>query len=344
MHTDYECQISALHSKIEYDKADFEKRMEEIENDFRDKLQVEQRNCDRRMSTLFQRMEEKDEEISQLVMQQKQLAETASSNSPDNDTAYPRLPLSIDLGKTDKNSDTVQAKDERDYIELQSVIEQLKNQQAQADDTICQLQQEIKSYQNKLNKQSTNTELTESRLQQLFMDENTQKMMHAEARVENLKSEQEQTIQELEEVHKSEKRVLKIQYETQLDQITKAQRQQLQKQLTELEDERDRLRKENNLLKKESETLQKQNTDYRKCAKESTQTQKELHTQENKQAIILAKELLSILSGNESEDDSASLSNMLRKVIRSATMLQYRSGGTADQYGENKSYDDHYYY
>lgn len=176
-------------------------------------LETEQTTHKRRLSNFYQRINDKDQAITQL---EKSLRETKSAPTSPTITSF-RLTVS-------------QEQYDKDMTRMQDIINQLK--QHPSVDLKSQLSardQEIEGYKSTIatlqaNLKESNAKVaqmteSETRMKQLAVAENAQMMMHAEARVENLAAEHKQNITELEEEYENEKRVLQIKHQTELDQI-----------------------------------------------------------------------------------------------------------------------------
>lgn len=176
-------------------------------------LETEQTTYKRRLSNFYQRINDKDQAITQL---EQSLRETKSAPTSPTIASFR---LTVSQEQYDK--DTGILKDMIDQLKQQPSVH-LKSQLAARDkevegykSTIAILEANLKESNAKVAQMTE----SETRMKQLAIAENAQMMMHAEARVENLAAEHKQSMTELEEEYENEKQVLQIKHQTELDQI-----------------------------------------------------------------------------------------------------------------------------
>ncbi|CEP17310.1 hypothetical protein [Parasitella parasitica] len=348
-------EIKALYElKIEH----LEKRQQEAENTFKDQikqlqdqhyhaLETEQITYKRRLDNFYQRINDKDVEINQL---EQSLRETKSA---------PTSPTLYSFGMT-----VSQDKYDRDISRLQQIINQLKKEPS-ADIThqLHSRNEEIEGYKSTIaalevsvkeaNAKVTQMTKSEARLKQLALAENTQMMMHAEARVENLTAEHKQNMIELADEYKNEKQVLQIKHQTELDQV---KQDMLDRQQTLQEEVETRVDQEKQSCIAKLSELESSWQEKIKLAEQKYEYEIDLHKQQNakllkefgqfkrtanadqrelvnlqkkyKSAKNMAKELVSISSScqqQQNHSDDVPLIDLLRRTLGNITSLQTKN-------------------
>jgi hypothetical protein len=216
-------QIENIEKKCQQAKNSFQNQVKQLQSQHNHALETEQTTYKRRLSNFYQRINDRDEAITQL---EQSLRETKSA---------PTSPTIVSFKLT-----VPQEQYDRDVSRLQLKLDQLKKQPSvdlksqlivrneeikELKSTIATLEANLKEANAKLAQMTAG----EARLKQLAVAENAQMMMHAEARVENLAAEHKQSIIDLEEEYENEKRVLQIKHQTELDQV---KQEMLEKQQT----------------------------------------------------------------------------------------------------------------
>ncbi|KAI8638752.1 hypothetical protein BD408DRAFT_12471 [Parasitella parasitica] len=209
----YELKIEHLEKKQQEAEDAFTNHIRQLQEQHYHALETKQTTHKRRLSNFYQRINDKDEEINQL---EKTLKETKSA---------PTSPTMYSFGMT-----VTQEKYDRDISRLQQIVEQLKKEPfVDMTSQIHSRDEEIEGYKSTIlalevsvkeaNAKVAQMMKSEARLKQLALAENTQMMMHAEARVENLTVEHKQNMTELKEEYENEKQVLQIKHQTELEQV-----------------------------------------------------------------------------------------------------------------------------
>ncbi|KAF1802909.1 hypothetical protein FB192DRAFT_1070664 [Mucor lusitanicus] len=352
-------ELYSKDKKIAEIKANFEAKMEQMEKRFQEAetshqsvlqqlrsqhdqaLETEQTTHKRRLSNFYQRINDKDQAITQL---EKSLRETKSAPTSPTITSF-RLTVS-------------QEQYDKDMTRMQDIINQLK--QHPSVDLKSQLSardQEIEGYKSTIatlqaNLKESNAKVaqmteSETRMKQLAVAENAQMMMHAEARVENLAAEHKQNITELEEEYENEKRVLQIKHQTELDQIKQEmteKQQALQQEAVEarIEQEKevfmakladlesvwqDKLSSAQQLHQHQQRQLA---NEFKKFKQEASITQRNLITLQKEQdsAKRIAKDLVSMSSPQQQQQkhlDDVPLIDLLKRTLGNVASLQTKT-------------------
>ncbi|CAO3616602.1 unnamed protein product [Mucor fragilis] len=344
-------KVAEIKASFELKMENMEKRFQEAETNHQFELQqlrtqhdhaldTEQTTYKRRLSNFYQRINDKDQAITQL---EQSLRETKSA---------PTSPIIASFRLT-----VSQEQYDKDMARMQDIIDQLRQQPSvDLKSQLAAQTQEIEGYKSTIatleaNLKESNAKVaqmteSESRMKQLAVAENAQMMMHAEARVENLAAEHKQNMTELEEEFDNEKQVLQIKYQTELQQI---KQDMAEKQKTMQEEMETRIEQEKGacmleLAKIESGWQEKFSSAQQEHEQQKTQLasafktfkqeasikQRDLITlqKEQQSAKRIARDLVSMSSPQQQQQkhlDDVPLIDLLKRTLGNVASLQTKT-------------------
>ncbi|EPB89728.1 hypothetical protein HMPREF1544_03391 [Mucor circinelloides 1006PhL] len=336
----YESKLQSMEERFQEAEKSHQSELQQLRIQHDHALETEQTTYKRRLSNFYQRINDKDQAITQL---EQSLRETKSAPTSPTIASFR---LTVSQEQYDK--DTGILKDMIDQLKQQPSVH-LKSQLAARDkevegykSTIATLEANLKESNAKVAQMTE----SETRMKQLAVAENAQMMMHAEARVENLAAEHKQSMTELEEEYENEKQVLQIKHQTEVDQIKQDMIEKQQTLQEEVETRIDR-EKEACLLKlSELETAwqekfklaqqqhEQQKTqllkELKKFKREASSNQRDLINlqKEQQSAKHIAKDLVSISSPQQQQQkhlDDVPLIDLLKRTLGSVTSLQTKT-------------------
>ncbi|KAL9544143.1 hypothetical protein MBANPS3_007771 [Mucor bainieri] len=335
--TSFELKMEAMEKRLQEAEASHQSELQQLRNQHDHALETEQTTYKRRLSNFYQRINDKDQAITQL---EQSLRETKSAPTSPTITSF-KLTVS-------------QEQYDRDMARMQGIIDQLKQQPSvDLKSQLAARDQEIERYKSTIatleaNIKESNAKVaqmteSETRMKQLAVAENAQMMMHAEARMENLAAEHKQSMTELEEEYENEKQVLQIKQQTELDQI---KQDMIEKQQTMQEEVEARIDQEKEacmvkLAELESRWQHKHSSaqqlheqqrthlanEFKKFKQEASVKQRDLMTlqKEQQSAKRIAQDLVSMSSPQQQQQKhlgDATLIDLLKRTLGNVASLQ----------------------
>ncbi|GAN04225.1 conserved hypothetical protein [Mucor ambiguus] len=336
----FELKMEDMEKRIQEAETSHQSELQQLRNQHDHALETEQTTYKRRLSNFYQRINDKDQAITQL---EQSLRETKSAPTSPTITSF-RLTVS-------------QEQYDKDMARMQDIIDQLKKQPSvDLKSQVAARDQEIEGYKSTIatleaNLKESNAKVaqmteSETRMKQLAVAENAQMMMHAEARVENMTAEHKQSMAELEEEYENEKRVIQIKHQTELDQI---KRDMTEKQQTLQEKEKAKIDQEKEaylekLAKLESGwqdkylSAQQQHelqltrlvNEFKMFKQQASLKQRDLITlqKEQQSAKRIAQDLVSMSSPQQQQQkhlDDVPLIDLLKRTLGNVASLQTKT-------------------